>query len=78
MKYPCIIYAPTAMINHMDITSVSHNVPYEQNILNRWKTLQALWLKLIYSMLNDIICLSAFHFAKKFENNGIKEASENP
>jgi hypothetical protein len=35
MKYPCINYVPTAMINHMDIASVSQDVSYELNILNR-------------------------------------------
>jgi hypothetical protein len=35
MKYPFINYATTAMINHMDITSVSRNVTYKLNILYR-------------------------------------------
>jgi hypothetical protein len=31
MKYPCILYAPTGIINHMDIACVSQNKPYERN-----------------------------------------------
>lgn len=34
MKYPCIFYAPTEMINHMGIACVSQNVPLHLIILN--------------------------------------------
>lgn len=35
MKYPCINYVQTVMINHMGITSVSLDSLYNPNNLNR-------------------------------------------